>query len=814
MLISTALLRYHARTLVQNPSTGIFLGFGWMLAVILTLSYGGFLAANHAGLELLYGFTPWVLCLLIPALTMGVAEETARGVTERLYTLPFTATQHLLSRFTVLWLLLGLWLLGLWPLAATIIYLGSPDYGTLLSGALGLWLLSAPLLAASLFMAGKASGSVTGFLMALAACLVLTLAGAPQTIIWLSQAVPNFMVIPLITVLQTITPFAALAQFISGFISVGAIAVLAAYTLVFLVLSLPKVLRQVPHFVIAACLLAFALIPPVGRLGLDATADHLHTLSPATITALKELKNPITFTLTQSANNPDVPPSIIANAIAARKMLYAMQAVNPSKISVLIANPDKSPAAALKALQSGFEEQVLPSGTSYFSGLSATVNGDYTHTSLIRSFDASRRPFLEFDIMALLTQTLRTSKPVVTVLTNIDLDSPRGLPRWLGEIGVAYVANPMELNATQVPPQTSLLLIVNNFTLPDATLAAVQTYLENGGNILWLTDPLWRNQPEHMVVASGTKTVADLFKLYGVETDEANVVGDLSQATPVAQEKTGYTAYPFWLSLDETNLNPQLPFATFVDTLLLAEPGEIKTTTLKKGLTFTPIITTSTHAQLLDRAAFTTIPAELISAKLGGEGDKRTLAALVTGTFGAKPGTLMVVNDLDWLADDFALRPVSGGTPGNPLDFVPLNSNHVLFYNALQYAMGETTLVELRGKATTRRTLTRVENLLNELTRRTTMLEQKLDAELYNVNTRLKELQANPTETTTAEKRAEIEAYRQQQFVLRQQLRELRAHVRNQLQGLEAAILLLNLLLMPVVLATGLYLYRRRQLKD
>lgn len=811
MILSPALIRYHARTLVQNPATGIFLGFGWMLATILTLSYGGFLAANHAGLELLYGFTPWVLCLLIPALTMGVAEETARGVTERLATLPFNPVQRVLSRFLVLWVLLGLWLLGLWPMALTVIYLGSPDYGAMFSGLIGLWLLSAPMLAASLFVACKASGSVTGFLLGLGACLVLTLSGSPQTVLWLSQTVPNFMAVPLIAVLQTITPLAALGQFISGFLSLGAVAVLGAYTLIFLVLLLPKVLRQVPHFVIAACLLIFALIPPVARMGIDTTADRLHTLSPATVAALKSLKGHVTFTLAQSANNPDIPPEIIANAIAARKMLYAMQAVNPSHITVNILNPDKSPPTALKALQMGYEEQVLPSGTSFFSGLAATIDGDLSHTSLIRKFSSDRRPFLEFDIMALLTEAQRTAKQHVMVLTNINLDSSLGIPRWLGDIGIAYVANPLEPNAKEVPAGTNLLLIIGNFPLPDATLAAVQTYLENGGSIFWLADPLWRNQPAELITTEGTKTVADLFATYGLHIDESHVVGDLSQATPIAQEKTGYSAYPFWLSLDETNLNAQQPFATFVDNLLFAEAGPVSASGLKKGLTYTPIVTTSPHAQLMPRSAFNATPAELISSKLTGPESKQTLAAMVTGTFGAKPGTLVVVNDIDWLADDFALRAVGSGGPGHPLDFVPLNSNHVLFYNALQYAMGETTLVELRGKATTRRTLTRVETLLNELTRRTTILEQKLDAELYNVNTRLADLQANPNDTTTAEKHAEIEAYRQQQFLLRQQLRELRAKVRNQLQGLETSILLLNLLLMPVLLASGLYLYRRRQ---
>ncbi|MBI1309416.1 MAG: hypothetical protein GC129_06185 [Proteobacteria bacterium] len=807
------LIRHHIRSLAHSPSTGIFLAFGWVLTTLLTLSYGDFLSANHAGLELMYGYVPWVMCLLIPALTMQVAEEPARGVAERLHTLPYTPAQRVLARFFVHWALLGLWLLGLWPMAATVFYLGQPDAAPLLSGLIGCWLLAAPLLAFSLWVARYASGSVPAFLLGFGVCLILTLIGAPVTISWLVGAVPPSFATPMVMALQTASPFAAFLPFVAGFVSLSSLILFGTLAALGIALQLSAAFRSAA-LVATVALFALASTPAIGRLGVDVTADNLHTLSPATTKLIKGLHQPVTFTLVQSTGNPDIPPAVLQNAEAARKLLLTLKHYNPSKIKLLYLNPDASPAHALQALRSGVEEQVLPSGTSYFSGLSAQVGN---HLSLIRALEPQRQPFLEFDVISLLTQAQRTSKPNLALLTQINTLNPTATPRWMGEIGSSYNLTQLPLAATAIPAGTNLLLLVGNPVLPETTLAAIRTYLENGGNTVWLADPLWRTAPADLQETTGTRSLAEFFDSYGVLAQQDVVVGDASQATPVAQQGTGYTAYPFWLSLTAGNLNPQLPFATFVDNLLLAEPGIITVHDLKPGLTVTPIISTSKHAQLIERSTFNATPAELLAGNLKTPQARYTLAALVTGPFGnasSPPATLLVVNDIDWLNKRFALEANGAGGPGSPLEYTPINSNLVLFYNALQYTLGETALVELRGKATTRRTLTRVEALLSELTRRTTMLEQKLAAQLYQVSQNLEALQAQTGADTSSESLAaqqqQIDDYQQQQFELRQQLRQLRSHTRQQLQGLKTSILLLNLLTMPLLLAIGLYLWRRR----
>lgn len=815
MFISKALLRYHARTLVQSPSTGIFLGFGWMLAILLTLSYGDFLAANNAGLEQLFAYIPWVLCLLIPALTMNVAEENARGITERLNTLPFAASERLASRFLVHWLLIGLWLVGFWPMVATVAYLGNPDYGPIVSGFLGTWFFAAPLLAASLFVTRFATGSVTGYLVSLGACLVLTVTGMPQTIGWLAGAVPSFMATPLIIGLQKLAPLSALSQYVAGLAPLGGTLLLIGFTAVFLLITLPRSKRHLIALGIAILFIATPLISPLTRIGIDFTSANLHTLSPASKNILHNLKEPITLTLYQSLNNPDIPPAVLQNAEALRQLLITLRHENPSKIQLAAINTDASPAHALQAMRSGLEEQVLPSGTGFFSGLAAQTG---SHLSLIRALNPARQPFLEFDVMSLINENLRTHKPTISMLSPLNTENPTAIPRWLGEIGTAYNLHPLLLAAAEIPSDTDLLLILGNPTIPAQTVAALSTFIESGGKVLWLADPMWRSIPADQVTTEGALTIADVIARYGIHVHPESVVADLSLATPVAQEDTGYTTYPFWLSMTAANLNPSFPFSTFVDSLLFAEPGAITTENLQSGLTFTPILTTSANAQLMPRETFNVTPAELLASQLSGPKAKRTLAALVTGNFGPQataPGTLMVFNDADWLGNIFALRALETSGPGSPVEMVPVNSNLIFFFNALQYALGETELVELRGKATTKRTLTRVENLLAELSRGTTQLEQSLAAQLYDISQRLEALQAaNPGEEqlSTAQS-AEVESFKQQEFQVRQQLRELRSATRHQLQGLKTAILLLNLLVMPVLLAIAILCYRRRQAK-
>lgn len=861
MMLNGSLLRYHARQLAFSPATGVFLGFGWVLGALLTLAYGDFIAANHAGLELLFGYLPWVLCLLVPALTMTVADERRRGVEERLLTLPHTPVQRLAARFVVYWLLVGMWLAGFWPMVATVFYLGMPDVGPMLAGFVGMWLLAALMLAAALAAGTLASTSTSGFLVGFAACGALVLAGAPQTLEWFGQALPGSVTGKVLHALQSATPFATVVPFTLGFMGLGAVLYLAGLTLVLLAFALAgragTYRAHKPLWaaaVVGLGLVFVSALPPVARLGVDVTADRLHTLSPASVRILKNLPETVTLTLYESRTNPDVPPQVHTNAQALRRLLANAQARAGGRLKVEDVNPDASIALAVKALQDGASEQTLPSGTGYFAALIARMGEKH---SGIAALNPQRQAFLEFDVMSLLTEVERKTKPTISLLTAIDLDSPLQRPRWMNDVGTAYNFVPLELNAAEVPAESNLLMVVGNPVLPEATLGAVKTYLQNGGKVVFLADALWRTRPERLRVTEGSRTLADVLKEWGIVVDEKMVVGDDSQPTPVAQEKTGYTAYPFWLSLDAGNVNPRLPFATFVSSLLLAEAGEVREQGLAPGLTFTPILSSSNKAQLLDRGTFNTVPGQLLAGQLGGVRGRHVLAALVTGRFGTaatgagasaksespKPesaklesakaesakaataktaavnkgteGTLLVVNDLDWLTPNFALRATSNGGPGSPVDYEPLNDNLTLFFNMLQYALGETELIELRGKATTARPLTRVEALLAQLAHSTTVMEQKLAAQLYDVSQRLEQMRAdNPDFASLTEMQLmEVKSYHRQEFELRQQLREIRHQARRQLQQMQTALLVLNVMLMPTLLGVGYWFWRRRRKK-
>jgi hypothetical protein len=186
-------------------------------------------------------------------------------------------------------------------------------------------------------------------------------------------------------------------------------------------------------------------------------------------------------------------------------------------------------------------------------------------------------------------------------------------------------------------------------------------------------------------------------------------------------------------------------------------------------------------------STFENTPAELASTNLPTEAGRHVLAAMASGAFGSRAdanGNLIVFADSDWLTDSsIAQSP----------------DNLALLTNTLHFLSGQTVLTQLRAKGASPRTLTRIESLADRLSQETTTTESKIATRLYEVN---QTLANNPDDLAKAQ---------EEEFTLRQQLRDIRQQTRRQLQALENALLLLNLTLMPTITGLLFFLQRRRQ---
>ena len=113
-----------------TPVAYVVIGLFLVLTGWLTFDVGGLVARDQADLQAFFPFLPWVLLLMVPAVSMRLwAEERRLGTQEFLMTLPVAPWQAVLGKFLAAWLFLAVALALTMPIWATVAYLGEPDHG-------------------------------------------------------------------------------------------------------------------------------------------------------------------------------------------------------------------------------------------------------------------------------------------------------------------------------------------------------------------------------------------------------------------------------------------------------------------------------------------------------------------------------------------------------------------------------------------------------------------------------------------------------------------------------------------------------------
>ena len=149
--------------------------FFCVIALNIWVFPGNILEFGYASLSSYFGFAPWVLIFLIPAISMRLlSEEYNEGTLEILATQPVSDRGIVLGKFLAA---LTLWFITLLP---TLIYLfcitnldmasASADSGAMIGSYIGLFLLGAAFVAISLFASSISRNQVTAFLIGVVLC--------------------------------------------------------------------------------------------------------------------------------------------------------------------------------------------------------------------------------------------------------------------------------------------------------------------------------------------------------------------------------------------------------------------------------------------------------------------------------------------------------------------------------------------------------------------------------------------------------------------------------------------------------------------
>ena len=174
------ILRRELASYFATPLAYIFILICLVLANAFTFYLGDFYQRGQADLKPFFAFHPWLYLFLIPALSMRLwAEERKSGTIELLMTLPVKTWEAVLGKYLAAWLFTGVALALTFPIWITVNYLGSPDNGVIFASYLGSLLLAGGFLAVGSCMSALTRSQVVAFILGVAACFVLLLAGYP-----------------------------------------------------------------------------------------------------------------------------------------------------------------------------------------------------------------------------------------------------------------------------------------------------------------------------------------------------------------------------------------------------------------------------------------------------------------------------------------------------------------------------------------------------------------------------------------------------------------------------------------------------------
>lgn len=336
-----------------------FIAVGAFLAAVLFTFFWveAFFARGIADVRPLFAWMPLLVMLLAAALGMRQwSEEQRSGTLEILLTLPVRPFALVLGKFLAIQTLVATALLLTAPLPITVALLGDLDPGPVIGGYLASLLMAGAYAAIALFLSSRTSNQIVAFLSTAVVGGALYLIGAPGVTDFVGAAGG------LLRQIGTGSRFASIER---GVLDLRDLIYYLSLTAGFLgacVLALDAkrwsrgavTARYRQRALAAAALAAANLIVlnvwlgPLARLRVDLTADRAYSLSPATVSLLAGLAEPL---LIRAYLSDRTHPLLAPLAPQIDGLLEEYRIAGRGAVTAQVIDPGTDPAAAEEAAQ-------------------------------------------------------------------------------------------------------------------------------------------------------------------------------------------------------------------------------------------------------------------------------------------------------------------------------------------------------------------------------------------------------------------------------------------------------------------------------
>ena len=625
--------------------------------------------------------------------------------------------------------------------------------------------------------------------------------------------------------------------------------------------------------VITSCIVYIGSIVG-GGLRLDLTENKLFTLSGGTGKIISNLQDPLTFRLyyarTAARKGPEAVRYFNNYFNYVNDLLEEYVHASRGKISLRVIDPRPDTDNEEDAINYGLKRFPITEEETFFFGLVVT-----TETGAEKSipfFAPDRQAFIEYDITKLIYTVNNPQKKKIGILSSLPVHGD-AMSDYLAQMmrmqGKEVKASWLILDAMKefyeiVPLDTGNpdmndidgLLVIHPKHFRENTLFAIDQYVLQGGNAVFLVDPFCLadepprdpNNPYAAMTAPRNSDLNTLFETWGVQMPEGEYAGDRNLAKVVRTSQFGQSALHIGvMTLDEQCVNKDELIVSELQDMLFFFPGSLQPVELdeeeQKQISISPIISTTEEGNTYQASAYEMNSPDALVARFTPGKEPVVMGYRITGRFKSafpdgilevkdstegepgleekrigliaseKEATLVVFSDVDFITDAFAFQKSIFGV-------IIINKNSALLLNTLDHLCGSSDLISIRAKGEFQRPFKVVDKIEEAAEKATEAKVAEINEKIQHYQEELNKLQADVTDQNVALLRTEgllkrkelekkIEAYQRELQVVKRERRQEIESLGHKLQAINTILVPSLILLFSIVLAITRYVRKK-----
>lgn len=512
----------------------------------------------------------------------------------------------------------------------------------------------------------------------------------------------------------------------------------------------------------------------------DFTANKVFSLTEGTRKIVKGVDTPVNIKLFVS-DADEMPPELIGRLRDVESLLLQYEDISGKVVfKKTVVKPDSDEEDA--ALLEGVSPQRAQKGNIFF-GISVSC---LEKKEVIEFVPQVQDELMEYEVSRAISSVTAAKKKKLGLMSALPV-AGGGMPMMGGggrpwtfysQISKDYEVKTVEVSATKIDDDIDVLFLLHPAGITDEGQYAVDQFIMKGKPVVAMVDSFsvaaqasQGRQQNPMMQQGGAQTSSSLPKLlsaWGYTYDSTNVLADRSLKTPLRGGKDS----PFFLTIGPKNMNTKDVVTSQLGDAMFVLSGGF-TGKAADGLTEEKLVFSSRENQMVPSMEAQQGQDEAVLKKFKSSDTERLLAFRLKGKFktafpdgkpkkedkpadpskpeekkpedkkdetpqikeAEKEGFVLLVADTDFLWDSFSVQVM-----GNMA--MPFNGNFPLGMNLIDQVTGDTNLVQIRSRGSSRRPFTTIKEIEAKANENIKSQVEGLQKEADEANTKIQELQS------------------------------------------------------------------------